>query len=119
MGLVLLVIATFAIASQQRRELESNDNWIVAHKAKTGKFPVIPSSLLTLVDKYTTGKPISKDIKLKERPSLQAWGRLTPENKERFLQIMDWLGLDRYDFMQNIEDSRPPGGSIMHLKRKR
>jgi hypothetical protein len=118
-GLVLLVLSILTIAIQQKRELVSNDNWIIAHKAKTGKFPAIPNSLLDLVDEYIKGQPISKNIKLKERPSHQQWGRLTLENRERFLQIMDWKGLDRHDFLQHMKDTRPPGGRFPPLKRKR
>jgi len=119
-GLALLLVATFVLAYQQNQKLRSHDNWIVAHQACYGKLPSIPRSLLSLIDNYTEGEPLSKSIKLKECPRHQQWGGLTDENRERFLQIMDWQGLDRYDFLQNMRDSAPPGGSaITQLHRKR
>jgi len=118
-ALVLLEFATFMVAAQKMRLLQKHDNWIIAHQAKTGKLPPIPKSLRSMVINYTPGKTISKQIELNLRPGHQQWYRLTQNNKDRFLQIMDWLGLDRYDFEQNLEDTRPPGGSpITHLRRK-
>ena len=119
-ALMLLWSATFVVASQKMCLLQKHDNWIIAYQARTGKLPPIPESLLPLVVNYMCGKPISKQIELNLRPSHQQWHGLTEQNKERFLQIMDWLGLDRYDFLQNLKDTAPPGGSaITHLRRKR
>jgi hypothetical protein len=119
-ALILLEFATFIVAAQKMRLLQKHDNWIIAYQAKKGKLPAIPESLKSMVINYAPKKTISKQIELNLRPSNQQWHRLTSDNKERFLQIMDWLGLDRYDFLQCLEDARPPGGqATTHLHRTR
>lgn len=119
-GLVVLCVVTFVSAYQQNRQLQSHDNWIVAHKARHGKLPPLPESLLPLVDNYTAGEPISKKIKVKT--SLQYWHGLTDDNRERFLRLINWKGEDRHDYLQNMRDTAPPGGSattqLVYRKRK-
>jgi hypothetical protein len=105
--------------NQQNQQLQSRKSWIIDCETKTGRLPMLPESLLHLVKKYTLGHPISKNIELDLRPSLQAWNRLTPDNRERFLQILDWKGLDRFDFLQRLKDTAPPSGKTRQLHRKR
>lgn len=116
-GLGLLWFATFALLDQKTRLLQSHDNWIVAYKARHGKLPSVPKSLLPLVDNYADGKPISKKIRLKT--DSRYWHGLIDDNREKFLQLADWLGEDRHDYLQHMRDTAPPGGSsITHLHRK-
>jgi len=111
-------VATFVVAYQQRRQLESHDNWIVAHKARYGKLPILPDYLVPLVENYSPGRRISKNIKV--RSNLQYWHSLIDGSKERFLQLLDWLGIDRQGYLQHLRDTAPPGGSgkiRLHWKR--
>ena len=112
-------VATFLVAYQQRRQLESHDNWIVVHKARHGKLPTMPDYLLPLVNNYSPGSKISKNIKVKK--NLQYWHSLLDNSQERFLQLLDWLGIDRQGYLQQLRDTAPPGGSgtiRLHTKRK-
>lgn len=117
--LFLLLFFTLIVANQKRRLLEHHDNWIIAHKAKTGKLPVLPHSLLPLVGNYESGKPISNEIELMLRPSQQLWGSLTEDNQKRYKQLLLWKGFDPLDFEQQLKNTAPPGGSrITSLHRK-
>jgi len=115
---ILMLLRVYEL-NQQNQQLQSRKSWIIDHETRTGKLPVLPESLLPLVKNYTQGQPISKDIELTLRPSHQAWNRLTPDNQERFLQVLDWKGLDRFDFLQQLKDTAPPGGNRIQLHRKR
>lgn len=108
-GMVLLWVATLVFTNQQRRLLESHDNWIVAYKARYGKLPQLPNSLLQAVDNYTAGEAISKKMTVR-RISMQYWHGLTDDNRNRLLQLIDWLGLDHIEYLQEMKDGAPPGG---------
>ena len=103
---------------QKRLDGAASTNWIDAYKARFGVLPQVPKSFLPLVDNYIDGEPISKKIKWKT--NLQYWRGLTGDNRERFFQLIDWLGGDRYDYLQHMLDTAPPSGSaITQLHRKR
>ena len=108
-ALLFLFVCVLLVANDYRRKLETNPNFIIAGKAKTGKTPPVPKSLLKFVSNYKEGKPISEKIELRD-PSLQEWRGLTEDNKNRYLNIKEYLGQDQYDFLQGIEDGRPPDG---------
>ena len=113
-ALALLFVSAVAHANQQRRQLEHHDNWIIAHKAHFGKLPPVPDYLLPLVDNYTVGEPISKEIKL-TRPSTQFWANLMPSQRENFLGLVEWLGIDPRDYEEEIKRHAPPGGHHIGL----
>jgi hypothetical protein len=107
------------VANNKRRQLEHHENWIIAHKAKTGKLPILPESLLPLVKNYEKGKPISDKIELDLRPSHQTWHGLTEDNKERYRQLLSWKCFDPIEFEQNLENTRPPSGNSSGLTWRR
>lgn len=108
--------SVFAIIYGQHKDIvklqnkldNTSTNWIDIYEARHGKLPAVPDHLLTLVDNYRHGEPISKEIKVKT--SLQYWHGLLEDSREQFLQIIDWLGKDRQAYLQHMRDTAPPGG---------
>lgn len=121
LALLVLPVAwwyfTFDWAFKRWRNEVSQD-WIEAYKLEHGELPALPEYLLELVNNYTLGEPVHKDIKVKIA-SVQYWRRLKPSQKEKFLELVDWLGLDRRDYLAEMESRRPPGGGKFRLYHKR
>jgi len=82
-------------------------NWIRDYETVNKKPPPLPVDLLPLALNYTQGQPISKDIQL-ITPSMQFWVKLLPSKQEKLLQLVDWLGQDRRDYVENIRRLAPP-----------
>lgn len=91
------------------RQVIEPTNWIDAYKLKTGKLPTMPDYLLPVIQKYSPGEPISKEIQL-IRPSVRFWARLLPGQRKQLLQLVAWLGQDPEDYEEMIHRMAPPGG---------
>ena len=107
--IVGLVIAQFLAFHELRgKQAKPPENWIDAHKAKTGKLPPLPAYLLPVVEEesYSPGEPMSKNIKVKIA-SGQFWNRLPPSQREELLQLVEWLGQDRRDYIAKMESMFP------------
>ena len=108
-GWVVAILLTYHELRMQKVALEQTPkNWIDAHKAKTGKLPPLPEYLLPVVEgeSYLPGEPISKNIKVKIA-SGQFWNRLLPSQRDELLQLVEWLGQDRRDYVAKMENMFP------------
>ncbi len=106
--IVGLVIASFlAFHELRRKQAPPPANWIDAHKARHGEYPPLPDYLLQVVEggTYSRGEPVSKKIKVKIA-SGQTWNRLLPSQQEELLQLVEWLGQDRRDYLAQMERMR-------------
>ncbi len=82
-------------------------NWINAYEREHGELPQVPEYLEDVVVGYFPGMIISKDIHLLS-PSLQYWGRLLPSQKDKLLELVEWLGYDSRDYIAKMQMSAPP-----------
>jgi hypothetical protein len=106
-----LIIAQFlAYHELRKKQAKPPKNWIEAYKAIHGEFPPIPNYLLPVVEEgsYSPGEPISKNIKVKI-PSAQFWNRLPPSQQDELLELVEWLGQDRRDYIAEMQRRLPPG----------
>jgi hypothetical protein len=87
--------------------LNQKNNWIEKHKSEHHKLPPIPDYLVALFPNYSKDTPISKDIKIIP-PSKQFWVSLYPSQQEELLDLIEWLGQDRRDYLEQIERMSPP-----------
>jgi len=92
-------------------------NWIDAYKREHGKLPPVPSFMSDLVLNYSLGMLVSKNMQL-INPSAQFWKKLRVSDKEKLLQLVEWLGQDPRDYEASIKMMSPPGGTSMRLHRK-
>ena len=93
-------------------------NWIRWHQIRHWlKTPMLPDWMMPLVTNFKSGIRVSKDLIL-GTPSTQFWNGLLPSQQEQTLQLIDWLGKSRYDFLDNIKRHQPKGGDFpIHWKR--
>jgi len=117
-GLMIAIILTYHELRMQKTALEKPINWIDAHKRQHGKFPPVPDYLLPVVQNYSAGKPVSKEIQL-ITPSMQFWANLMPSEREKLLGLVEWLGIDPQDYEEKIKRHAPPGGHHIGLIWKR
>jgi len=122
--------AEFAKLSKQAKfrdvyrwiESEKNKpaNWIEVYKKKHKRLPPIPKFIGLMTDGYSPGARVSKIMKLTIL-SAQYWNHtLLPSQREQTLQLVDWLGLDRDDFEEEIKRRTPgsPSEICLNFKRK-
>jgi hypothetical protein len=111
--LILIVILFFVLwlftfnwaYKKWRKELSQNR--IERHRVEHGELPPLPDYLLEVVDNYTAGQPIDKKIKVK-MCSMQYWAKLDPSQRDEFLELVEWTGIDRRDYLARLERAAPP-----------
>jgi Ca2+/Na+ antiporter len=96
---------TFSWAYKKWKK-ELGQNWIERHRLEHGELPELPQYLLEVVENYTAGQPISKDIKVKIS-SGQLWNRLDPSQRDKLLELVEWTGKDRRDYLAQMERMKP------------
>jgi hypothetical protein len=109
--IVGLIIAQFlAFHEFRKKQAKPPENWVNAYEAETGKLPSLPEYLLPVVEEgsYSLGESISKNIKVKI-PSAQFWNRLLPSQQDELLELVEWLGQDRRDYVAEMQRRLPPG----------
>lgn len=84
-------------------------NWIERDRATTGELPLVPHWLAPLVLNYQPGARVATGMKLLT-PSAQFWANLLPSQKDKLLELVEWLGESPEDYLWKIEQGRPPGG---------
>jgi hypothetical protein len=86
----------------------AHTNWIDNYMAEHGDLPIIPDWLVPLVEGYSAGDRISKTMKSKLTfPGVQTWTNLLPSQKEDLLQLWEWLGGDRRDYLEQLKRLHP------------
>jgi len=101
----ILWVATLEGAYRQIQRVKPQDNWIDAHKVKTGKLPPLPDYLVPLFGNYSSG-PVSKGMK-PITPSGQCWNRLLPSQRKQWRQLVEWLGEDPEDYLAHMRMMLP------------
>ena len=118
-GLVFLLINVI-VWSYRKWRAELGRTWVDKYEIEHGTLPVLPQFLLPFVNNYETGKPVHNGITI-TTPSLQAYARLKPSEKDKLIELWVWLtGGDPRDFEAEIDKTRPPGkGRVLetHFKR--
>ena len=107
--IVGLIITQFlAFHELRRKQTKPPKNWIDAHKAIHGEFPPIPDYLLPVVlpSSHSPGEPVTKNIEL-ITPSAQFWNRLLPSQQDELLELVEWLGQDRRDYIAKMKKMLP------------
>jgi hypothetical protein len=110
-----LIIAQFLAYKKLWIKLEKN--WIRAYMVKYWNLPPVPSFMSGLVLNYSPGMLVSKNMQL-ITPSVQFWKKLLPSEKDRLLQLVEWLGQDPRNYEASIKAMSPPSGASMRLHRK-
>ncbi len=92
-------------------------NWIDIHRLKHGELPLIPEFIVPLVKDFTPGAKVSKGIELNYSPPY--WDNLKPSQRKQILQLVEWLGQDKDDYIDMINRLRPgrPSDIRVHWKR--
>jgi hypothetical protein len=90
----------------KNRGKKQPENWIEAHKAKTGGLPSLPDNLVLLFENYSPGQPISKAMKPKT-PSGQHWNKLSSKEQKQWRQVIEWLGEDPEDYLEDMRKMFP------------
>jgi len=92
------------------KEKESvQENWILAHKLRTGKLPPVPDCLLPIIDfsTYEKGDPITTNIKVIPM-SAQFFNKLSPSEKQNLNQFLEYIGVNPADYEWKMRQSLPP-----------
>jgi len=117
LGWAIAITLTYHDLRMQKIKLEKPPNWIEAHKKKHRKLPPIPSFMRDVILGYSPGMVVSKNIQL-ITPSVQFWNKLRPSEQDKLLELVEWLGQDRRDYLERMKMMSPPGKPSMRLLRK-
>lgn len=105
--IVGLIITQFlAFHELRRKQAKPPKNWIDAHEAKTGKLPPLPDRLASLFRNYSSGQPVSKGME-PITPSGQGWNKLPPSQRNKWRQVIEWLGKDPEDYLEYMRQMLP------------
>ena len=86
-------------------------NWIEQYEHQHGKLPTLPTYLVHVVNNYTPGEPVSKDIE-PITPSGQWWNRRIPSEQKQWQQLVEWLGKDPEDLLALMRMTLPRNPSL-------
>ena len=81
-------------------------NWIDKHSIQYGELPPLPKYLQPLVNGYSDGEPISKNIE-PITPSGQIWNRLLNSQRREWEELVRWLGKDPQDLIDHMKMMLP------------
>jgi hypothetical protein len=91
-------------------------NWIADYIKKHKKLPLVPAFMNELVENYINGMVVSKELKL-INPSAQLWyTKLLPSQREQILELVEWLGQDRLDYLEIAKRHWPPSKPVSGFK---
>jgi hypothetical protein len=105
-GWVVAILLAYHELRMQKVALEQPPNWIDAHKAKTGKLPPLPDRLASLFRNYSSGQPVSKGME-PITPSGQTWDGLRSREQKQWQQVIEWLGEDPEDYLEDMRKMLP------------
>ena len=88
-------------------ERGTTPDWIDSYKlANQNKLPPLPGFLSPLVNNYTEGQPISKDIVVIPI-SGQQWQALTASERAELLELVEFTGKDAGDYCREFQSHFP------------
>lgn len=95
----------------------SQVNWVEDYEAEHRELPLIPDFMAPLVKDYTPRAKVSKGMELKYSPPY--WDNLKPSQQKQMLQLVEWMGQDKDDYIDMINRHRPgrPSDIQVHWKR--
>lgn len=93
------------LGKQEIEQSKKPTNWIDDHRLKQGELPLIPDWLAPIVIGYSQGIRVSKEMKLSHSPPY--WDNLKPSQRKQLLQLVEWLGQDKDDYIDMINKYRP------------
>ncbi len=99
-------------------DMISDTNWIDKHRRLHGELPPLPDYLLPIAIDYAPGEPVTKNMQI-TIPSAQMWSRLLPSQQDELLELVEWLGQDRRDYLATMERGKPPGPRVVKLERSK
>ena len=80
--------------------------WIEEYQTKYKKLPELPDHLLGQVNRYSTGEPISLDVKMLI-PSGQCWSNMTPTEQQEWRELVEWCGENPDDLLKEMRRMLP------------
>jgi hypothetical protein len=103
-----LVLIIFLEGIYEKEKESAKGNWILDHKLRTGKYPLVPEFLIRIVDPntYKKGDPITKNIKVIPMGA-QFLNGLSPTDKEKFKQLVEFTGRDWADYEWQMKQMLP------------
>lgn len=106
------------LEKQGLRQIQKSENWIDDYLCKHGELPLIPDYIAKMVKGYHPGDRISPTMEL-SIPSAQYWNNLLPSQQRKVLELLEWLGQDKNDYLAMIKRSIPghPSDIRLHWKR--
>jgi hypothetical protein len=109
------------LEKQGLQQIEKLVNWIDDHRLKHNELPLIPDFMAPMVEDYLPGARVSKGMKLKKAPpSAQFWCQeLLPSQRDKVLQLVEWLGQNREDYQEMIKRHIPGSPSPIRIVPKR
>ena len=84
------------------------ENWIDAYERRYGKLPPVPDYLHPLVQNYSPGEPVSKEIQL-ITASTQLRRNLRGRRWKELLELVEWLGQNPQEYEERVQSMAPPG----------
>ena len=90
--------------------------WIEKYEIQHGKLPPLPDYLVKLFGKYTT--TVSKEM-IPITPSGQKWNSLPPSQQKEWQEVVEWLGEDPEDYLEQMRrmlPKNPPGSEEIRWK---
>jgi hypothetical protein len=96
----------FLVVVTSIKRKTNTDNWITYYYSRHKKSPAIPEYLLPVVQKYEKGNPITKDIEIINM-SGQFWTNLLPSQKTELKQLVEWLGMNWEDYLEQMKKMIP------------
>jgi hypothetical protein len=84
----------------------NTQNWIISYESRNKKLPAIPEYLLSVVQKYEIGSPLTKEIEIINM-SGQFWNNLLPSQREELKQLVEWLDMNWDDYLEQMKRMLP------------
>jgi phosphodiesterase/alkaline phosphatase D-like protein len=81
-------------------------NWVDTYYYCYGELPLVPTWMV-VAEGYNTGGRVHQGMTV-YIPSMQWWGNLMPSQKEQVLQLIDWLGESREDYLWEMYSRAAP-----------
>jgi len=105
-GYLIASVLTYHELREQKRKLEKT-NWIDNYQKTFHKLPQIPDFMTELIYNYKPDMIVSKNLKW-NTPSTQFWNKLLPSQQDQILELWEWQGYDKRDYLKIMERHAPP-----------
>ncbi len=80
-------------------------NWVEEYLEKNQELPELPLEFLPAVDKVKVHPGLEMKV-----ASGQYWNNLGDVNREKLLQLVEYLGRDRAGYLESVKSMLPHGG---------